>query len=319
MSNRMLHLSRSLLQKNFWVLQLSFLISMVFLGAVALTSFAEGYLAKYEVTTPPAGSNTPMPDDEADEYIDFGSLFPGGPEAPTPPIPGPTTPGPGMVVEERVPITNCADSEIPALLVGTVAGARGDWSHGIIRDCTSNQTRLVGVGDEIGEAIVLHVTRNRLCFQIDERPACLRAGDTEPYQREASVGPPVETPLLEDETEQTTSFSRPVSPSHWEIRRSAIEEAMRDPGRFASDAPEIEQVFNNDGRPSGVRIASSRPGSLPSLLGLRRGDIVREVNGIPVRTPQTLSELPELLETESQIEVVVVRRNRERTLTYDII
>ena len=44
----------------------------------------------------------------------------------------------------------------------------------------ADQTRIVGVGDEVGAGIVVAVERNRMCFQIDEETGCLFAGDPTP-------------------------------------------------------------------------------------------------------------------------------------------
>ena len=182
MSNRVVSLSRLLLQKHFWVLQLLFLISMTLLGALAVTSFAEAYLAKYEVAVPEAHAETQPPADSEGEYLDLSLLFPGPAE---PPIdnradePGSAPP----VTEPRPQVTDCADSEIPALLVGTVADDDGGWSHGVVRDCMTNQTRIMGIGDEIGSGVAVSVERNRICFQIDDEIGCLVAGDPTPFQR----------------------------------------------------------------------------------------------------------------------------------------
>ncbi len=68
----------------------------------------------------------------------------------------------------------------------------------------------------------------------------------------------------------------------------------------------------------GVRLDQAPAGSLPSKLGLKEGDVIKNVNGQPVNSPGDLARLYQQFATLSQIRAEVIRGGAPMLLTYQI-
>jgi type II secretion system protein C len=68
----------------------------------------------------------------------------------------------------------------------------------------------------------------------------------------------------------------------------------------------------------GVRLEQAPGGSLPGKLGLKEGDVIKNVNGQPVNSPGDLARLYQQFATLSQIRAEVVRGGVPMLLTYQI-
>lgn len=68
----------------------------------------------------------------------------------------------------------------------------------------------------------------------------------------------------------------------------------------------------------GFRLTRIDPGSLYETVGLREGDLLKSINGRPVRDPADLKELPGILERDKKVEIKVERGTRRVTLRYAI-
>lgn len=62
--------------------------------------------------------------------------------------------------------------------------------------------------------------------------------------------------------------------------RCRIDAALLDSNIFASQARIMPSI--KDGVPRGLKLYAIRPGSLPRLLGIKNGDLLTAVNGVPV-------------------------------------
>ncbi|MBX7147846.1 hypothetical protein K1X76_02070 [bacterium] len=75
--------------------------------------------------------------------------------------------------------------------------------------------------------------------------------------------------------------------------------------------------YMKDGKASGLRLLSVRPGSIFSNLGLNRGDVLLKINGEEMDMKKGL-ELFNKLKNESKITIDIERKNSPLTLEYEI-
>lgn len=66
----------------------------------------------------------------------------------------------------------------------------------------------------------------------------------------------------------------------------------------------------------GLRVQSIEPGSLASILGLRTGDVVVDVNGTPIRSAEDVQKTLAARAESAEVSVVVVGSEGRRTLTW---
>lgn len=81
----------------------------------------------------------------------------------------------------------------------------------------------------------------------------------------------------------------------------------------AQAVPHIEQ-----GRPAGLRVTRIQAGSVFDDLGLRQQDVIRSVNGSPVRSAQDAMQVYEALRSSNSYAIRVLRDGHEVTLNYAI-
>ncbi len=73
-----------------------------------------------------------------------------------------------------------------------------------------------------------------------------------------------------------------------------------------------------DGKTVGWMLSSIKPGSLFSKLGLRRGDVLKTINGRTVDASSAIETLNSL-KSEKNFEVVLERRRQEQVFKYEIV
>jgi hypothetical protein len=70
----------------------------------------------------------------------------------------------------------------------------------------------------------------------------------------------------------------------------------------------------HDGKSEGLKLYAIRPNSVPSLLGLQNGDLLKAINGRPIDKPDAALEAYSALRKEKKFEVALVRRGEPKTL-----
>jgi len=219
-------------------------------------------------------------------------------------------------------------SSAPVVLVGTMVDGYGAWSFGIVQDQAANRTVLASPGMSVGGAEVLAVERQRIWVRNDGRLECL-----EPNQQ--PVEPP--PPRAERDDTQAPEPTPEQAPEHREVRppsatgldsavsrrgahefdvdRAAIERAWSDPELVRRQSPQLGQYLESN-RAAGIEVTDVPTGSIFSQMGIRDGDVLREVNGTPLTTIQRAADVLDALRHEDRVEVRLDRRGRSLTLTY---
>ena len=76
--------------------------------------------------------------------------------------------------------------------------------------------------------------------------------------------------------------------------------------------------FFEGNKSAGYRIASIRPGTTFEQLGFQGGDVLQQVNGLDVSTPEKLYTIFQNLKDEKKVSVNILRQGQKNTLTYEI-
>ncbi len=75
--------------------------------------------------------------------------------------------------------------------------------------------------------------------------------------------------------------------------------------------------FEGD-KSAGYRIAAIRPGTTFEHLGFQGGDVLQQVNGLDVSSPEKLYTIFQNLKDEKKVSVNILRQGQKNTLTYEI-
>lgn len=68
----------------------------------------------------------------------------------------------------------------------------------------------------------------------------------------------------------------------------------------------------------GFRLSRVDPGSVYAQAGLREGDLIKSMNGQPVKDGDELSRLPDILKRDQKVEFKVERAGKRVTLRYSV-
>jgi type II secretion system protein C len=109
---------------------------------------------------------------------------------------------------------------------------------------------------------------------------------------------------------------RQTGDDKWTIAKAEVESLRTDMGAMMTQVRVVPNFA--DGQPDGFKVFAIRPGSLFAKIGLQNGDVIKNINGIAIQTPEQAMAAYQRLSSETSIKIELVRRNENKTLTYDI-
>jgi len=207
-----------------------------------------------------------------------------------------------------------AATRLPLKLLGTVAASDPKAAWAAVEETSKRERIVVRPQDKLlDKATVVRIERRRIVLE--------NAGKREELalDEEGAAGAPVRVasrrPAAPADVSDPASRVQQLSHDSFEVQRSEVEEAMRNPAELFSQARILPKY--EDGQMTGVQLNSIQPGSLFEEIGIRDGDVITQVNGIVVTSPQDSAALLQELTRASQFEVTVVGADGMlRTLNY---
>ncbi len=184
-------------------------------------------------------------------------------------------------------------------LWGTVADEDPDRAYAVVEDLQTRKQGLYRPGDTIQDATVKLILREKVILSVDGKDEVLEIASA------VSNAAPVKKHAMR------TAPGRKIS-----LRRSMVSNATSDIGNLMKQV-KIEQALEN-GQPVGLRVMDIKPGSIFRRMGLRNGDVLTAVSGSQVQSVKDMAALYQSLQNTSRVEVLLKRRNRLQTITYNI-
>ena len=218
--------------------------------------------------------------------------------------------------EEKVaPIT-----QLRLKLLGTMIG-KGIIPFAIILDERSRKQDLYTEGDQIGPAQLIKIYRHKVILLHDGNEEMLLAFDQLDASLDASlaVTDPSSSSKAAGSSKLPTRVGKKIGKNHWAINRDEVQDVITNSSQLLTQVRIIPHFAQGKmDQPDGFQVANIKPRSFFDMMGLRNGDVIKSVNREPIDNPEKAFEAYQKFKQESQIEVVVLRNNRETTLKYDI-
>jgi len=117
-------------------------------------------------------------------------------------------------------------------------------------------------------------------------------------------------------TPETAEGIRAVDGSRWQIARSTAERAREDLAQQLRLAQMEPRIVN--GRTNGFQVRMLNPRSILAKIGLRRADVVLNVNGMPLDSPEKGLQIMQQLREARRITVDIERDGQPLTFVYEI-
>lgn len=208
-----------------------------------------------------------------------------------------------LAIEEELEATR-----LPLVLLGTLASPDPEVARAAIEDQEEHKHLVVRVGQEIKN-------RRAKVERIERRRVVLSENGT---LRELTFGED-NAPAPTRVARGSARSLRQAAPSR---RRSArrretpvanrVAEAIRNPADLFSQARILPKWEN--GQMVGVQVSAIKPGSLFQELGIENGEVITQLNGIQIDSPERSAEVMMELSEARELSVTVAGPNGERTL-----
>ena len=192
-------------------------------------------------------------------------------------------------------------------LLGTVSGSPSN-TYAVIEETDKRKQGLFRVGDDIQGASIKKILRGKVILSVDDRDEILtmeesakRSGEEAPVASRHSTGSRTSRPGRMGQRTVT-------------VRRSDVETSLADINKLMTEVR--VRPHYKDGQPDGLAISRIKPGSFFSKLGLRDGDVVQEVDGSGIQSPDDILDLYQKLKSGSEVGLQIDRRGRQETINY---
>lgn len=186
------------------------------------------------------------------------------------------------------------------ILLGTMVA--GDRSLALLS--VEQETALLKLDEEIpGGGRIQQIERRRVVIRWPDGSEQELLADGEP--------PPAAQP-----TNGNGQGVRATGANRWLISSAEIEKARANLNQLLTSArlePKIVQ-----GATQGFLVRMIRANSLLSQLGIQRGDLIKEVNGVSLDSPEKALQVFQQLREAKRVTVNLLRRGEPLTFTYEV-
>jgi general secretion pathway protein C len=182
-------------------------------------------------------------------------------------------------------------------LKGTVAGG-ASFGFIVIEERGKNKQRLYHLGDMIGSARLIKITRNTAIIKSADREITLKIKETpEGSLLSRQQGPQADMPS-----------------SGMALSRGEVNEKLRDLKTIMTQA--AVRPYFEAGAQEGFIISDIKPDSLYQKLGLQNGDIIIDVNSKRMQSADDILQLVNIMQSGGNIALSLKRNGKAETINY---
>lgn len=219
-----------------------------------------------------------------------------------------------LVVEEDL-----EETKLALALLGTFASPDPDIARAAVDDQESRKHVVLKVGDEIqgGRARLIRIERRRIVLEENGTLRELTFDDSLPDAKTSRVTKTSRrTSRKSTSSRRRSSRRRQLQPAAQEASPDAGERAMRSPADIFSEARILPKWEN--GRMVGVQVSGIKRGSLFEEIGVSNGEIITQLNGIAIDSPEASAEVMLELTEADTFEVTIEGPNGPRTINVPV-
>jgi general secretion pathway protein C len=186
------------------------------------------------------------------------------------------------------------ETELPLKLWGTIASDNAELAWASIEEIATKTSSAFRVGDQIQNATVIGIERRRVVLlENGNRRALTLDDDTVSSSARAprvasSTARARERPSRRT-TSRTTRTSRRdrlrqkqfAAEVQSEVEQQDVKDLSSNPAALYSQARILPKV-DQDGQVEGLEISAIKPGSVFEEAGIREGEVITEIDGVPI-------------------------------------
>lgn len=218
----------------------------------------------------------------------------------------------------------CAPYAGATRTVATLVVEPRRWSMAVVREAADAPTKVVGLGYRIGAHQLVDIQRGRLVFAIrlknkegGAEGTQIRYECTGTNQPTADTSAPAnKAKALADPTDWRRQITK-VSTHHYRTTVAAID-ALKQPNISLRRSGRIEPHRDAAGQVDGIRVAKLTKGSIWEHIGIKSGDVVRAVDGEPLRSLNMIMTLLDRPVAPGIVRLEILRRGQPFEMIYEI-
>lgn len=210
--------------------------------------------------------------------------------------------------ETSAPATSSPRHRNDLKLLGTVAAGR----HSLAMLSVGRETATYHLDEELaGGGVLSEVRRREVVITYTDGTTQLLPLDEEEKKATSAA----EAAAPDAATAGESSF-REVGGNRWVIPREEVEKARSNINDLLKQARMEPNIV--DGRTDGFSVKMIRPNSLLAMLGIRKGDVVKQVNDLTLDSPEKALQIFQQLREARQISIGLERGGSPMTFQYDL-
>ena len=203
-------------------------------------------------------------------------------------------------------IENLETTALNITLLGTVSGVDED-SVAVIQEPAKRSQSLYKVGDTVQNATIVKILRGKVILAVGGKNQILTMEENTSGSQQSFGGRSRPSPAARP-TPAATSTSTIT------LDRNMVTEALGDVSKLLSQV-RVRPHYRN-GRPDGLMLTQIRPNTIFTRLGLRNGDVIQNVDGKEIGSPDDIMGFYEELKSGSSVSLQIKRRGRQKNLSY---
>ena len=222
-------------------------------------------------------------------------------------------------VEEVGPVEILEETSLQLSLLGTVAGDSAS-ARAIILDQRKRSQDIYRVGDSVQEAEIRQILRGKVILRHGEKDEILTMveGNEKPHaaaQADTRRRPATRTrgPALTAPPEES---SGEIEVETIAIAQDVLQDSMSDINELMTQV-RVRPYFRR-GKPEGIIVSQIQADSVFAKLGLMNGDIIANVNGKQMSSPEEAFQFYNSLKSGEEVSIEITRRGQKKMLTYEI-
>jgi len=207
------------------------------------------------------------------------------------------------------------------VLLGTIVSPNAATRRAVLWTDGMKEPRLVKEKDEVEPGAFLSsverdkvwITRGKDREKLDLLPVGSRARSS-PSARAAGqvlAAPPASVPGAAGDIRVTK-----LGDNRFSIGEGGVAQLATNFNQFMTQIRLVPYFEGN--RAAGYRIAAIRPGTTFDRLGFQGGDVLQQVNGLDLGSPEKMYTIFQNLKDEKKVAVNILRQGQKSTLTYEI-
>lgn len=205
---------------------------------------------------------------------------------------------------------NLIVSDIDAQLMGTFVMKPAEASLAMIQVRSNTEISVFSVGDQLLDATIESIEPEYVWIRRNDQMEVLQL-----YGEKKELPGTAAKPDQEDASSDEDGVSK-SGPDKYTVDQAVFDELLKNPEKLYTQIRATEH--KTDGAIDGYRLSGIRRQSIFYKLGIKNGDVIHSVNGMPLTNLSEAMKALDSLQSSRDFSFDVTRRRNKHTMEYEV-